>query len=74
MNKFPILVAVISLSVMVMGSQAAPINSDSTTKNTNTSYSTADINGLLTTAQLHVLHTKQSVDDLEREMVSTHNY
>ena len=60
--------------MMVMGSQAAPINSDSTTKNTTTSYSTADINGLLTTAQLHVLHTKQSVDDLEREMVSTCTY
>ena len=61
--------------MMMGGSRAAPINSDSTTKNTTTTnYSTADINGLLTTAQLHVLHTKQSVDDLEREMVSTHIY
>ena len=67
MNKFIILVA-----VMVMGSYGAPINSDSTTQNMNTnSYSTTDITGLLTTARLYVIHTEQSVDDLEREIVST---
>ena len=67
MNKFIILVA-----VMVMGSHGAPINSDSTTQNMNTnSYPTTDITGLLTAARLYAIHTEQSVNDLEREMVST---
>jgi len=66
MNKFIILI-----SMMVMGSHAAPINSDSAKENTTTtSYSIADKNGLLEIAYLQAIHTEQSVKDLEREIVS----
>jgi len=67
MNKLIILI----ISMMAMGSQAAPINSDSTKENTTaTSYSIADKNGLLKIAYLQAIHTEQSVEDLEREIVS----
>ena len=65
MKMFIIIVAVVMLTKV----QAAPINSELTTQNT-TSYSTVDITGLLATAQLHIIHTEQSVKDLERQMVS----
>jgi len=66
MNMF-----IIFISIMVMGSQAAPITSDSTKENTTTtSYSIADKNGLLKIAYLQAIHTEQSVTDLEREIVS----
>jgi len=71
MKTFIIFVAVISM--MAMEGQGAPINSDSTKQNTTaiTSYSDTNIAGLLEIAYLQVIHTEQSVLDLEREMVST---
>ena len=67
MNKFIILISM----MVVMGSQAAPINSDLTKENmTTTSYSITDKNGLLKIAYLQAIHTEQSVEDLEREIVS----
>jgi len=68
-----VIIAVAVIFMMVMGGQGAPINSDSTKQNTTaiTSYSDADIAGLLEIAYLQVVHTEQSVLDLEREMVST---
>jgi len=66
MNMF-----IIFISIMVMGSQAAPITSDPNKENTTvTSYTIADKNGLLKIAYLQVIHTEQSVTDLEREIVS----
>jgi len=49
MRTFIIFIAVVILTKV----QTAPINSKLTTQNT-TSYSTANITGLLATAQLHI--------------------
>jgi len=69
MNKLTLILVVV---MIVQKSYAAPIKNDPATQDVATT-STANIPELLATAQLQVFHMKQTVDDLEREMVSTNN-